>query len=169
MSAHFILGGARSGKSRRALDLAEAREGRRVFIATAQPFDAEMSDRIARHQSERGPGWTTVEAPLDLVAALERAPAEGDVCVVDCLTLWLSNLMHHACDVETETQRLCEAVSGFPLPLFLVSNELGLGLVPETPLGRSFRDAQGRLNQEMAAVCQRVEFIAAGLPLTLKC
>ncbi|MEL8056834.1 MAG: bifunctional adenosylcobinamide kinase/adenosylcobinamide-phosphate guanylyltransferase [Pseudomonadota bacterium] len=168
VKSYFILGGARSGKSRRALKLAERLSETRVFIATAEAWDGEMADRIARHKTERGTGWSTVEAPLDLVDALQAADQKGDVCVVDCLTLWLSNLMHYDRDVDTESQRLCDAVIAMRIPIILVSNEVGLGLVPETPLGRAFRDAQGRLNQAVAKVCGRVEFVAAGLPITLK-
>ncbi|MEM6415299.1 MAG: bifunctional adenosylcobinamide kinase/adenosylcobinamide-phosphate guanylyltransferase [Pseudomonadota bacterium] len=167
-NAIFILGGARSGKSQRALSSAETIGKRRVFIATAEAFDDEMAARIARHKSERGEGWTTLEEPLDVVAALKKASDQGDVCVVDCLTLWLSNLMHHDRDLDAETEKLCKAVSASAQPIILVSNEVGLGLVPETPLGRSFRDAQGRLNQAIAGACDRVEFIAAGLALILK-
>lgn len=168
MSNTLILGGARSGKSRRALALAEKVSGRRVFLATAEALDDEMATRIARHKAERGAGWETVESPLDLVEALETAATPDVVCVVDCLTLWLSNLMHRRRDVERETARLCRALNARPGSIILVSNEVGLGLVPETELGRAFRDAQGRLNQAIAQVCDRVEFIAAGLPLTLK-
>ena len=127
-----------------------------------------MAARIARHKDERGAGWTTIEAPLKLADALDRAAKQGDICVVDCLTLWLSNLMHHGRDVDTETVRLCAVLSSFPIPVIVVSNEVGLGLVPDTPLGRTFRDAQGRLNQAVAAACDQVEFVAAGLPITLK-
>ena len=164
----LILGGARSGKSRRALSLAEDVASKRVFIATAEALDAEMDDRIRRHQDERGQGWTTQEMPLDLVEGLDGASRQGDVCLVECLTLWLSNLMQHERDVSHETERLCEALLAVRIPTILVSNEVGLGLVPETPLGRTFRDAQGRLNQRVAEVCARVEFVAAGLPITLK-
>ena len=164
----FILGGARSGKSRRALALAEAAGQNRIFIATAEASDDEMAERITLHQSERGLGWSTIEAPLDVAAALRDAGGSGDVVLVDCLTLWLSNLIHHDKDVDTETARLCETISTMPVPVILVSNEVGLGLVPETPLGRTFRDAQGRLNQTVAQICDRVEFITAGLPITLK-
>lgn len=164
----FLLGGARSGKSRRALTLAEAMAERRVYIATAEALDDEMTDRIARHKGERGPGWDTIEAPIDLCAAIDRACRPDQVCVVDCLTLWLSNLMHHQRDPESETQALCQTLDQVAGPVILVSNELGLGLVPETPLGRAFRDAQGRLNQAVAAASDRVEFIAAGLPMALK-
>lgn len=168
METILVLGGARSGKSARAQTLAESRAPRRVFIATAQAMDAEMAERIARHQADRGDGWETVEAPVDLVSALTEAMGGGASCLVDCLTLWLSNLMHEGRDVEAETASLCALLTRARGCLVLVSNEVGMGLVPETPLGRRFRDAQGRLNQRVAAVCRRVEFVAAGLPLTLK-
>ncbi|MEM6627767.1 MAG: bifunctional adenosylcobinamide kinase/adenosylcobinamide-phosphate guanylyltransferase [Pseudomonadota bacterium] len=167
-TSFFILGGARSGKSRRALALAEELGASRVFVATAQAWDEEMSERIAQHKAERGAGWTTIEAPLELVEVLDELKGECDVCVVDCLTLWLSNLMHHNRDVDAETAQLCAAIAASPIPIILVSNEVGLGIVPETPLGRTFRDAQGRLNQDVAAVCDHVEVLVAGLPLILK-
>ena len=167
-TASLILGGARSGKSRYAQNLAEGSGLKCVFIATAEPLDGEMADRIARHQTDRGPAWTTKEVPLDLPEAIRDTGSSDAVLLVDCLTLWLSNLMHHDRDVEASTSDLCEAITSAQGMLILVSNEIGLGLVPETPLGRSFRDAQGRLNQQIAAVCDRVEFMAAGLPLTLK-
>ena len=165
-AATLLLGGARSGKSARALSLAEPWPAR-TLVATAEALDAEMAERIARHRAERGPGWTLIEEPLELAHALRRRDPEAGVVVVDCLTLWLSNLMHRGRDVEHETDLLVDAirVGG---PTVLVSNEVGLGLVPETPLGRAFRDAQGRLNRTVAAACDRVEFVAAGLPLTLK-
>jgi len=168
VSNTLLLGGARSGKSRRALTLAEASGLRKVFIATSEALDDEMTDRIERHKAERGEDWTSIEAPLDVVGAITRYAREETICVIDCLTLWLSNLMHHERDVEVAVQALCERISVSAGPLIFVTNELGLGLVPETPLGRSFRDAQGRLNQAVAEACDRVEFIAAGLPLTLK-
>jgi len=168
MQKTLILGGARSGKSAHALSLAESGGARRVFIATAEALDGEMADRITRHQTDRGVGWTTIEEPLDLVDAMSKAGRSGDVCLVDCLTLWLSNMMHHDLDIEHETARLCSAITDHPQPIILVSNEVGLGLVPETPLGRRFRDAQGRLNQDLARICGTVQFIAAGLPITLK-
>ncbi|MEM7491811.1 MAG: bifunctional adenosylcobinamide kinase/adenosylcobinamide-phosphate guanylyltransferase [Pseudomonadota bacterium] len=168
MTSYFILGGARSGKSCRALALAETIGTRRAFIATAEAWDEEMKIRIAHHKDERGPEWATLEAPLELVAALNNVSQTAEVCLVDCLTLWLSNLMHHDRNVQAETAKLCEAISAFSIPIILVSNEVGLGIVPETPLGRAFRDEQGRLNQAIAGVCDRVEFIAAGLSITLK-
>ena len=167
MSVTLLLGGARSGKSWRAQRLAEDAASRYIYIATAEPLDPEMESRIARHQADRGDGWRTLEAPLDLVTAL-GSTAETEAVLVDCLTLWLSNLMHHERDVEAEIARLCETLTALRQPVFVVSNEVGLGLVPETPLGRGFRDAQGRLNQQVAEVSGVVEFVAAGLPLRLK-
>lgn len=161
----LILGGARSGKSSHALALFAA-GGPRFFIATAEPFDKEMSQRIAQHRRERaGAGWQTLEAPLALSEAL--AAADGPA-VIDCLTLWLNNLIQHGFDVEAATGSLLEALARHPHPVALVSNEIGLGLVPETPLGRAFRDAQGRLNQRLAAAADRVVLLVAGLPLVLK-
>lgn len=163
----LILGGARSGKSARALALAPPRAPR-VFVATAEALDAEMAERIRRHQAERGPDWGLAEAPLELVAAIEAHAGEGVTLVVDCLTLWLSNLMHHGRDPEAETQALLAALAAAPGRAVLVSNEVGLGIAPANALGRDFRDAQGRLNQRIAAAAEHVEFVAAGLPLTLK-
>ncbi|MBY9068179.1 bifunctional adenosylcobinamide kinase/adenosylcobinamide-phosphate guanylyltransferase [Hyphomonas sp. WL0036] len=167
MPTTLLLGGARSGKSRRAQDLAEQASPHRVFIATAEPLDEEMESRIARHQADRVSGWRTLETPLDLVSALGEAE-ENEAVVVDCLTLWLSNLMHHGRNVDAEIEKLCVTLFDTSKTVLLVSNEIGLGLVPETKLGRSFRDAQGRLNQRVASACGVVEFVAAGLPLRLK-
>ncbi len=164
----LILGGARSGKSARAQRLAEERLSQRIYVATAEAFDEEMADRIKRHQSQRGDGWMTVEAPVDLVTALQSHAAPDRVVLVDCLTLWLSNLMGAKRDVELECAKLVNWIETAAGHVIFVSNEIGLGLVPETPLGRAFRDAQGRLNQSVAAACDRVEFIAAGLPIELK-
>lgn len=169
MDRVLILGGARSGKSRRAQLLAEQAGASRLFIATAEPFDQEMQDRVTRHQEERDESWSTLEVPLDLADALRSDTArEANVCLVDCLTVWLSNLMHYDRNVELECNRLCKVVAEHRTPIVMVSNEVGLGLVPDTPLGRQFRDAQGRLNQQVAAVCDTVEFVAAGLPILLK-
>ncbi|MEL7022603.1 MAG: bifunctional adenosylcobinamide kinase/adenosylcobinamide-phosphate guanylyltransferase [Pseudomonadota bacterium] len=167
MTVTLILGGARSGKSRRAQELAEAASAQRVFIATAEALDDEMANRIARHQRDRGTGWRTIEAPLDLTHALQEAAVTGGVILIDCLTLWLSNMMHRERDVDAAIAELVNTLRE-PAELILVSNEVGLGLVPETPLGRTFRDHQGRLNQAIAAASDRVEFVAAGLPLALK-
>jgi adenosylcobinamide kinase/adenosylcobinamide-phosphate guanylyltransferase len=164
----LVLGGARSGKSRIAQAIAEANEGRKVYVATAQAFDDEMRDRIHRHRADRDARWRTREAPLDLAAAIAAETAPGRVVLVDCLTLWLSNALLAERDLTAATQALGEAVAAARGPLILVSNEVGHGIVPDTPLGRVFRDAQGRLNQEMAALCERVVFVAAGCPVLLK-
>jgi len=164
----LVLGGARSGKSRFAEQLARESGLARIYLATATAGDGEMRARIAHHRARRGDGWRTVEEPLKLVDALAREAGAGRVVLVDCLTLWLSNLMHAARDVDTETVTLADWLRATPHPVLLVSNEVGLGLVPETPLGRDFRDAQGRLNQAIAAVAPNVAFVAAGLPLWLK-
>ena len=163
----LVLGGAASGKSARAEALIVASGLSRVYVATAQAFDDEMEDKILRHQEMRGPDWRTVEEPLDIAAALEGV-REGDAVLLDCVTLWLSNLMHHQRDIAAETEALVAALSAAPGRVVLVSNEIGMGLSPMNALGRAFRDAQGRLNQRIAAVADHVEFVAAGLPLTLK-
>ncbi len=169
MTATLVLGGARSGKSMFAQKAAETAvgTGRATMIATGQAFDDEMAQRIARHQADRGESWITVEAPIDLPEAVSALPADA-VAVVDCLTLWLSNLMLNDLDVEAAASALVEAVSACPARVWLVSNEVGLGLVPETPLGRRFRDEAGRLHQRLAQAADEVFFVAAGLPLRMK-
>lgn len=164
----FVLGGARSGKSRYAQSYAEQLSEQRIFVATAEPFDDEMADRIARHQADRGAGWMTVEAPIELAGAISTYAAADAALLVDCLTLWLSNVMHTDRDLASETDELCSSLRAATGPVVLVSNEVGLGLVPDTALGRAFRDEQGRLNHKIAAISDRVDFIAAGLPITLK-
>jgi adenosylcobinamide kinase/adenosylcobinamide-phosphate guanylyltransferase len=164
----LALGGARSGKSRYALALAEATAQERLYLATGSAGDEEMAARIARHKAERGAGWATLEEPLALCAALQANVREGRVTLVDCLTFWLANIMFAGLDPAAETQRLCEAIAALAGPVVFVSNEVGAGLVPETKLGREFRDWQGRLNQDVAQVCDGVVFVAAGLPTLLK-
>ena len=168
MTITFILGGARSGKSTHALHLGEGCEGARIFIATAEALDAEMTDRIERHRTERKDHWKTIEEPLNLAAAISEHAISGNTVLIDCLTLWLSNLFHHERDSDQEILLLADSLERATGNIILVSNEIGLGLVPETSLGRSFRDAQGRLNQKIAAMSDIVEFIAAGIPLKLK-
>lgn len=168
MTSTLVLGGARSGKSRHAQALVEAGPGRLIYIATAQPLDDEMEARIARHREDRGPRWSTLEAPMDLSEAIARAANEADGVLVDCLTLWLSNLMLAEAAFQPQFDGLCRAISACPKPLVLVANEVGLGIVPDTPLGRRFRDEAGRLNQRVAATVERAVFVAAGLPLVLK-
>ena len=164
----LVLGGARSGKTRLALRAAEAAGERPVMIATATAGDGEMAERIARHREERGPHWHTIEETVDLAGALRVADAPGAAAVVDCLTLWLANLTFGDHDIEARTDEAVAAIRAVGIPVVLVSNEIGLGLVPDTPLGRRFRDAQGRLNQRIASACDAVVFVAAGLPLVLK-
>ena len=164
----LVLGGARSGKTAFALERAEASGLDPVMVATAEAFDDEMRVRIAAHRAERGPRWSTIEEACDLVGVLAANAGAGRILVVDCLTLWLSNLMAAEVDVEAEIDRLAEALVHPAGPVILVSNEVGLGIVPENALARRFRDLQGRLNRRVAAVAGRVTFVAAGLPLVLK-
>ena len=165
MTTTLILGGARSGKTTYALRAAEMTGRGPVMIATGEALDVEMEDRIARHRAERGPAWRTLEAPLDLAAAVNQI-GPGETAVIDCLTLWVSNLMFAERDIDEEAALLTAALQG--REVILVSNEVGLGIVPDNALARSFRDAAGRLNQQMAAAADKVVFIAAGLPLVLK-
>jgi adenosylcobinamide kinase / adenosylcobinamide-phosphate guanylyltransferase len=164
----LVLGGVRSGKSAYALRLAEASGLERVFVATGEASDAEMRERIARHRAERDARWRTVEAPLDLPDMLAAEARAGRVLVVDCLTLWLSNLILAERDAERSTAALSAALRDAAGPVLLVSNEVGQGIVPATPLGRAFRDAQGRLNQSVAEACEAVVLMAAGCPVLVK-
>ncbi|MHA6720243.1 bifunctional adenosylcobinamide kinase/adenosylcobinamide-phosphate guanylyltransferase [Sphingomonas sp. RS6] len=164
----FVLGGARSGKSRYAQERAESLDGRRVFIATAEAWDDEMRARIARHRADRDQRWSTVEAPRTLADAIEAQSGAADIVLVDCLTLWLSNILLADEDVEAAGGRLCEAIGRFDRQLILVSNEVGQGIVPDNALARRFSDAAGRLHQQVAQAAHEVQLIAAGLPLRLK-
>lgn len=168
----FILGGCRSGKSGLALAKANATEaGQRLFIATAVAFDAEMQERVRRHRAERGEGWTTIEVPLALPEALAEHGRPGRVLLVDCLTLWVSNLLMEADDpaaVESRIAALVEAVHACACPVILVSNEVGLGVVPESGLGRRFRDLAGIANQSVAACAHEVILAVAGIPVVIK-
>jgi adenosylcobinamide kinase / adenosylcobinamide-phosphate guanylyltransferase len=163
----LVLGGARSGKSRYAENLIAALPPPWTFVATAEAGDAEMAERIAVHRLRRGKDWHTVEAPHHLPAALAGVAADAPV-LVDCLTLWLSNRMLAEADLETEIAHLEAALSGRPAAVVLVSNEVGLGIVPDNELARRFRDLQGRLNQRMAARADRVVLMVAGLPVVVK-
>jgi adenosylcobinamide kinase/adenosylcobinamide-phosphate guanylyltransferase len=163
----LVTGGARSGKSTHAEALASATGRPRRYIATAQAWDDEMADRIARHRAQRGPGWTTVEAPLDLCGALAQATA-AEVVLVDCLTLWLTNHMLAGHDLAAQAGQLAQALAACPAPVIAVTNEVGWGIVPENALARAFRDEQGRLNQRLAAQADRVVAVLCGLPLVLK-
>lgn len=162
----LVLGGARSGKSRYAEQALQHHAGPWIYIATAQPFDDEMRRRIAEHQAQRGERWHTVEAPVALGEALDGAA--GRPVLIDCLTLWLTNVMLGRHDVQIAAAALEAALRRRDAPTVLVSNELGLGIVPQTPLGRSFRDQAGLLNQRIAALAAHVVFMIAGLPMVLK-
>jgi adenosylcobinamide kinase/adenosylcobinamide-phosphate guanylyltransferase len=164
----LVLGGARSGKSGFAEKLVIESGLGRIYLATGEAHDEEMRDRIEHHKQDRGEGWRTVEEPIALAERLSTEAQPGTAILVDCLTLWLSNLMLAGQDCTQATTGLVTVLQQAKSPIVLVSNEVGLGLVPETPLGRAFRDAQGRLNQAVAAVADQVVFVAAGLPLWLK-
>lgn len=171
MAITLVLGGARSGKSTYAQKQAEqaaAKTGRLpLMIATAEPFDDEMRDRIDRHRDERGDGWRTLEAPLDLAAAVRDLTAE-DIVVVDCLTLWLSNQMLGGHDLSHAVDDLLQAFRTCPATAWVVSNEVGWSLVPDNALGRCFRDESGRLNQAIASVADRACLMVAGMKLDLQ-
>ena len=164
----LILGGARSGKSRHAEQRAEGWRGPLVYIATAEAGDDEMARRIALHRARRGEGWRTVEEPLELIGALRAAAADDTFVLVDCITLWLSNLMHAKRDIAAEVEVLCDVLPALPGAICLVSNEVGLGIVPDNALGRCFRDEAGFANQMLAQAADEVLFMVAGLPMTLK-
>jgi adenosylcobinamide kinase / adenosylcobinamide-phosphate guanylyltransferase len=162
----FVIGGARSGKSRYAESLTAALPPPWTYVATAEALDAEMLERIGAHRARRGSQWRTIEASRDLAAAL-TASATTPV-LIDCLTLWLSNLMLAGADIEAETARLEQVLDAAKAPVILVANEVGSGIVPEHALGRKFRDLQGVLNQRIAVRADRVVLVVAGLPLVLK-
>jgi adenosylcobinamide kinase/adenosylcobinamide-phosphate guanylyltransferase len=166
----LVLGGARSGKSRYAESLVSALpppwQAPWNYVATAEPGDAEMAERIASHRARRGASWRTVEAPRDLAGSLQAVGAAP--VLIDCLTLWLSNLMLGGADIDAEIERLDHALAAAAAPVVMVANEVGYGIVPDYPLGRRFRDMQGVLNQRIAARADRVVLVVAGLPLALK-
>ncbi len=167
----LVLGGARSGKSALAetwvLAEAKRRGVRPLYLATGRAWDAEMERRVALHRERRADAWDTVEEPMAVAALLPTLPPDRPV-LLDCLTLWLTNHLLEEHDLAAETAVLCAALYAAPGPVVCVSNEVGLGIVPDNPLSRAFRDAQGTLNQRIAAAAQRVVFVAAGLPLALK-
>ena len=169
----LVLGGARSGKSTYAEKLVTgslhgAPPQAASYVATAQAGDVEMATRIAAHRLRRGSNWKTIEEPMKLDAALAAAAEQGRPVLVDCLTLWLSNVMLGGGDLDEAADDLLRTLDDLEVPVVFVSNEVGLGIVPDTPLGRAFRDAQGRLNMRMAERADRVILMTAGLPLVLK-
>lgn len=163
----LVLGGARSGKSRHAEALIEVLPAPWTYIATAQAYDDEMRERIAEHRARRPAGWQTVDAQIDLAGAIAAQPA-GRPILVDCLTLWLTNLILAEHDIATAREALITACERVSAPLVLVGNEVGLGIVPENALARRFRDEAGRLHQALAARAARVVFMVAGLPMQVK-
>jgi adenosylcobinamide kinase/adenosylcobinamide-phosphate guanylyltransferase len=162
----LVLGGARSGKSRYAESLIAALPPPWGYVATAQPRDDEMAARIAEHRARRGPSWKTIEAPHELAEAVVLC--QPMPVLVDCLTLWLSNMMLEGYDIDAEVGRLERALQAAAAPVVLVTNEVGSGIVPDYPLGRKFRDLQGVLNQRIAARADRVVLMVAGLPMAVK-
>lgn len=167
MAVTLITGGARSGKSLFAENRVRSLPGRPVYLATGQALDAEMAARIAAHRDRRGPDWETREVTVDLAAALRATDGRGPR-LVDCLTLWLTNLMMDDRDWRQETAALLPTLNAQSSPVVLVTNEVGLGIVPDNRLARAFRDAQGALNQMIAAAADEVVLVVAGLPLTIK-
>lgn len=187
MSGTLVLGGARSGKSKFAEQLVQQIRGQirgqtpnetenrgqtpilaPIYLATARGDDEEIQRRIRHHQQRRGESWTTIEEPLELVATLRQQATNGNVVLVDCLTLWLSNLMFAGADIEKQSQNLSDFVGELRTPVVFVSNEVGQGIVPENTVARKFRDHAGRLHQLMAKSCDDVWFVTAGLPQKLK-
>ena len=168
----FVIGGCRSGKSTYAMQTAEKVPAeQKIFIATCVPQDDEMKRRVARHQKERSQNWVTVEAPLDLPEAILQNSRRGDVILVDCLTLWVSNLLMETGDekkIADTTSRLIDALEKATCPIVLVSNEVGTGIVPENKLARQFRDISGWVNQAVARCANKVVWMVAGIPVTVK-
>ncbi|HEX9020179.1 MAG TPA: bifunctional adenosylcobinamide kinase/adenosylcobinamide-phosphate guanylyltransferase [Nitrospirota bacterium] len=168
---YFITGGARSGKSAFAERLANDLNGKRAYIATAQALDPEMAARIERHRKERGGKWDTYEEPLAVAELLRKLSGRCDVALLDCLTLWLSNVMAHTdgdAAVAARSDELVSAIRDFGGACIIVSNEVGLGIVPDNPLARKFRDLAGILNQKMAQAADEVFFTASGIPVRIK-
>ena len=165
----FICGGAKSGKSRFAQNLAESLPAPRLYVATGEALDEEMAARILRHQQDRGPEWQTREEPLALATVLRESNGHFGVILVDCLTMWLSNLLtRQEADLDGEKRQLREVLQGMITPVIMVTNEVGWGIVPANPLARRFRDAAGGLHQEIAALADAAALVVSGLPLYLK-
>lgn len=164
----LVMGGARSGKSTYAESLVEEAAANGLYIATATATDREMAARIAQHRERRGPFWTTVEEPIHVAHAIETYALPGRPILVDCLTLWLSNLMLEGRSVDAEADRLLATLDETGIPIVLVANEVGQGIVPDNALARAFRDHAGRLNQRLAGVAERVVLMVAGLPMIVK-
>jgi adenosylcobinamide kinase/adenosylcobinamide-phosphate guanylyltransferase len=168
---YFITGGARSGKSAFAEKLADGLAGKRAYIATAQALDPEMVKRIEHHRKRRGPTWDTLEEPLAVADLLRNLSGQYQTVLLDCLTLWLSNIMAHSegdDDIAARSEDIVAAIKDFGSACIVVSNEVGLGIVPDNPLARQFRDGAGVLNQKMAKIADEAYFMAAGIPMRIK-
>ncbi len=163
----LVLGGAASGKSAFAENLVQATELRQIYVATAQVYDDEMADKVARHRDQRGEHWTTIEEPIEVAKALDTVTNDAAV-LIDCATLWLTNLVIGEHNVPQRTAALLAAIDACPAPIVIVSNEVGQGIVPDNALSRRFRNAQGQLNQQIAAKADLVVVVMAGLPMVLK-
>ena len=164
----FIIGGARSGKSSFALKEASTIPGKKAYIATAEALDSEMKVRIERHKKDRGNNWDTYEEPLKIAEIFREIKDKYNVIVIDCLTLWLSNLMHSNKDIKSEIKSFCSSLSTVHCPLFTVSNEVGMGIVPDNEMAREFRDMTGVLNQKIAEMADEVYAVTAGIPVKIK-
>ena len=168
----LVTGGAKSGKSRIALDFCNSLDKNRIFLATAQPFDKEMTERIRRHKEERGSGWSTIEEPLNVTKAISRFDNKDTVILFDCFTLWLNNLFmenkKHYDSSDQAISNLLELLTNIHGIVVIVSNEVGMGIVPENPLSRRYRDEAGNANQKIARISKKVIAVIAGLPLVLK-
>ncbi|OGW31909.1 MAG: bifunctional adenosylcobinamide kinase/adenosylcobinamide-phosphate guanylyltransferase [Nitrospirae bacterium GWC2_42_7] len=164
----FITGGTRSGKSSFALQKAMKLQGKRAYIATAEALDEEMEERIKKHKKDRGNDWDTYEEPLKIPGVLKKIESQYAVIVLDCLTLWLSNLLHSNKNAEEEIESFCNSLSTIHGSLFIVSNEVGMGIVPENELARKFRDLAGIINQKVARASDEVFMVVAGIPVKIK-
>lgn len=164
----FIIGGARSGKSSFALKEASTIPGKKAYIATAEALDSEMKVRIERHKKDRGNNWDTYEEPLKIAEIFREIKDKYNVIVIDCLTLWLSNLIHSNKDIEGEIESFCHLLSTVHCSLFIVSNEVGMGIVPDNEMAREFRDMTGVLNQKIAETADEVYLVTAGIPVKIK-
>lgn len=164
----FITGGARSGKSSLAMTLASKIKGKKAFIATLKPLDKEMHERVKMHISKRPKGWDTYEEPLKPGICLKNLGSKYSAIVLDCLTLYLSNIMHKEMDIEKEIKRFIRAIKGSGSNIFIVSNEVGMGIVPENKMARRFRDMAGMLNQKVAQIADKVYLVVSGIPIKIK-
>ncbi len=164
----FITGGARSGKSSFAITKASGFKGKKAYIATAEALDEEMEERIKKHKKDRGEDWDTYEEPLHISKVIEKIGDKYSVVLLDCLTLWLSNLIMNNMDIEEEINTFVCSLSAIHCPLYIVSNEVGMGIVPENEIARRFRDMAGMLNQEVAEKADEVYMMVSGIPVKLK-